>query len=45
MPISSLGKGRYRWGAHGKVGTKAEASEQMRAAYANGYRPKRKRSK
>jgi len=41
MPIHEInenGKTRYRWGDHGTVyDTRAEAEEQEKAAYANGY--------
>lgn len=37
MPVHKV-RGGYRWGKHGKVGTKAEAEAQARAIYANGYR-------
>lgn len=36
----------YKWGQHGKtytgVGAKEKAVAQARAAYANGYKPKKK---
>lgn len=38
MPIHPV-NGGYRWGEHGKVyPTREGAEEQMRAAFANGYR-------
>jgi len=41
MPIHNLGGGCYRWGDHGKkycgAGAKRKATQQMRAAFQNGY--------
>jgi hypothetical protein len=46
MPVRKA-KGGYRWGSSGKVykgkGAKARAARQGRAAYAAGYRGKRKK--
>ena len=46
MPVRKV-KGGYRWGSHGKVyrgkGARAKAARQGRAAYASGYRGKRKK--
>lgn len=40
MPVRKVKNG-YRWGSKGKVyKTKAAATRQARAAYANGYRGK-----
>ncbi len=45
MPTRKVGKGCYKWGKSGKKycgsGAKKKANKQGRAAYANGYRPKR----
>jgi hypothetical protein len=42
MPVVKV-KGGYRWGKHGKVyPTKAQAEKQARAAYASGYKKKKK---
>ena len=42
MPILKV-KGGYKWGKNGKVyKKKADAQKQMRAAFANGYKPKGK---
>jgi len=42
MPTHKV-KGGYKWGKHGKVyKTKAGADRQGRAAYANGYKKKKK---
>ena len=42
MPVKKV-KGGYRWGSKGKVyKSKAKAQKQARAAYANGYRGKKK---
>lgn len=45
MPVRKV-KGGYRWGSRGKVykgkGAKAKAARQGRAAYAHGYKGKRK---
>ena len=42
MPVRKV-PGGFRWGAHGKVyKTRAAAEKQGRAAYANGYRGKKK---
>jgi len=42
MPVRKV-KGGYKWGQHGKVyKTKAGAQRQARAAYASGYKSKRK---
>lgn len=44
MPVRKV-KGGFKWGSKGKVykgkGARAKAAKQGRAAYANGYRPKR----
>ena len=43
MPIKKP-KGGYRWGSRGKTyKTKAGAAKQARAAYAAGYKPKRRK--
>lgn len=46
MPVRKV-RGGYRWGKHGKVykgkGARSRAARQGRAAYANGYRGKRRR--
>lgn len=45
MPVSKV-KGGYRWGSKGKVyPTKAAAEKQGRAAYASGYKGKKKKKK
>ena len=42
MPVHKV-KGGWKWGNHGKVyPTKAQAEKQARAAYAAGYRGKKK---
>lgn len=42
MPVHKV-KGGYKWGKHGKVyKTKAAAARQGRAAYAHGYKGKKK---
>lgn len=42
MPIRKV-KGGYRWGSHGKVYSVREGAEmQARAAYAHGYKKKKK---
>ena len=42
MPVRKVGKG-FRWGKHGKVyPTRAEAEKQGRAAFAAGYKGKKK---
>lgn len=42
MPVHKV-KGGWKWGGHGKVyPTKAQAEKQGRAAYANGYKGKKK---
>lgn len=45
MPVHKAGSG-YQWGNHGKIysgkDAKKKAEAQGRAAYANGYRPKKK---
>jgi len=42
MPVRKV-KGGYKWGSRGKVyKTKAQAERQARAAYASGYREKKK---
>jgi len=42
MPIRKV-KGGYQWGKHGKVyPTREQAERQARAAYAAGYREKKK---
>lgn len=42
MPIHKV-KGGYKWGSKGTVyKTKAGAAKQAKAAYANGYREKRR---
>jgi hypothetical protein len=44
MPINKV-QGGYRWGKSGKVyKTRKEAEKQAAAAYASGYKPKRKRN-
>jgi hypothetical protein len=44
MPISKV-QGGYRWGKSGKVyKTRKEAEKQAAAAYASGYKSKRKRN-
>jgi hypothetical protein len=43
MPVKKVGSG-YKWGNSGKVyPTRAQAERQGRAAYANGYRGKKKK--
>ena len=43
MPIHKV-KGGYKWGGHGKVyKTKAGAVKQARAAYASGYKKKKRK--
>lgn len=42
MPIHKV-KGGYKWGSHGKVyKTREGAAKQARAAYAHGYKGKKK---
>ena len=42
MPVRKV-KGGYRWGSKGKVyKTRKEAERQARAAYASGYKGKKK---
>ena len=42
MPVHKV-KGGYKWGNHGKVyPNKEQAEKQGRAAYANGYKGKKK---
>lgn len=45
MPVHKV-KGGYRWGSHGKLyrgnGAKAKAARQGRAAYASGYKGRKK---
>ena len=42
MPVHKV-KGGFQWGKHGKVyPTKEQAEKQGRAAYANGYKGKKK---
>ena len=42
MPIKKV-SGGYKWGSQGKVyKTRAGAEKQARAAYANGYKSKKK---
>lgn len=42
MPVRKV-KGGYKWGSQGKVyKTREGAERQARAAYANGYREKKK---
>ena len=42
MPVKKV-KGGYKWGSKGKVyKTKAAAEKQAKAAYANGYKGKKK---
>lgn len=42
MPIKKV-KGGYKWGSHGKVyPTRKQAEKQAAAAYAHGYREKKK---
>lgn len=41
MPVHKV-KGGYKWGKSGKVyPTKEQAAKQGRAAFANGYKPKK----
>lgn len=43
MPVHKV-KGGYKWGKHGKTyKNKTDAERQGRAAYANGYRGKKKK--
>lgn len=43
MPVRKV-KGGWKWGSSGKVySTKAQAEKQGRAAYASGYKGKRKK--
>lgn len=46
MPVRKVGKNSYQWGMHGKVysgsGAKSKAAAQGRAAYAHGYKGKKK---
>ena len=43
MPVRKV-PGGYRWGSSGKVyKTRAAAAKQGRAAYANGYKSRKKR--
>jgi hypothetical protein len=43
MPVQKMPNGKYRWGNHGKMyDKKADAEKQAAAAYANGYRGKKK---
>jgi hypothetical protein len=45
MPVKKV-KGGYKWGSKGKVyKTKKEAERQARAAYASGYKEKKRGSK
>jgi len=45
MPIKKV-KGGWKWGGHGKVyPTKEQAVQQMKAAFANGYREKGSKKK
>ena len=45
MPVKRV-RGGYRWGQSGKVyKTKAAAERQGRAAYAGGYRSKRRKKR
>ena len=42
MPVQKV-KGGYRWGSRGKIyKTKKEAERQAKAAYASGYKGKKK---
>ena len=43
MPVKKV-KGGYKWGSKGKVyPTKAQAERQGKAAYASGYKSKKKK--
>ena len=43
MPVKKT-KGGYKWGSSGKVyPTKAQAEKQARAAYASGYKKKKRK--
>ena len=46
MPVRKVGSNCYKWGSSGKKycgkGAKAKAARQGRAAYASGYRPKKR---
>jgi len=45
MPVKKV-KGGYKWGSKGKVyKTKKEAERQARAAYASGYKEKKRGGK
>ena len=45
MPVKKV-KGGYKWGSKGKVyKTKKEAERQAQAAYASGYKEKKRGSK
>ena len=45
MPVTKTSKG-YRWGSSGKVyPTRAQAEKQGKAAYASGYKKKKKDTK
>ena len=44
MPIRKV-KGGYKWGSKGPFKTRAKAAEVARAAYAHGYRGKKKKAK
>jgi len=45
MPVRKV-KGGYKWGTTGKVyPTKEQAEKQGKAAYASGYKPKKKPKK
>ena len=44
-PVHKVGAGKYQWGRHGKVGTKAQAERQARAIYASGWREDELRKK
>ncbi len=43
MPIRRDRGGHYWWGSKGPFSTKKKAIEVMKAAYANGYREKKKK--
>jgi hypothetical protein len=46
MPVHKVGPNAYQWGSSGKIyrgkGAKKKAAKQGAAAYANGYRGKKK---
>jgi len=47
MPVHKTKSGGYQWGSHGKIyygkNAKKRAAAQGRAAYASGYKGKRKK--